>query len=123
MPAFALTRNTRTTVRWYVVVALLVFLVHARSQPILAQTVKVYVSSDSGDRLTSKAPLQFQLKTDGKSPAFQIDATVRYQTIGRDRSPAVPCRSDAFGVQPLGCRWPANRQAEACTPNTCKSAG
>jgi len=81
MPAFALTQNTRTTVRWYVVVALLAILVSARSPLVLAQTVRVYVSSDSGDRFASKAPLQFQRKTDGQSPAFQIDATVRYQTI------------------------------------------
>ena len=43
--------------------------------------VKIYVSSNAGDRLALKSALQFQPKTANLAQSFQIDDKVRYQTI------------------------------------------
>ena len=50
-------------------------------QALNAQTVKVHVSSKSGDRLTRKADLQFvDSKPDGDA-TFQINESVKYQKM------------------------------------------
>ncbi len=56
-------------------VAIPVFLETAR-----AQEVHLYVTSQAGDRITSKAALHFS-KTPSAGPVFKIDETSRYQEI------------------------------------------
>ena len=48
--------------------------------PLWGQEVTVYVSSKAGDRLSAKTPLRFEAAA-AKVPDFQIDDSVKYQTI------------------------------------------
>src|SRR3984893_3773988 len=51
------------------------------AQTLNAQTVKVHVSSKSGDRLTPKADLQFANTTPDGCATFQINDAVKYQKM------------------------------------------
>ena len=46
-----------------------------------AQTVQIHVSSNGGDRLTSKPDLQFAADSPAGGSTFRIDASVKHQTI------------------------------------------
>ena len=48
--------------------------------PLFGQDVNVYVSSKAGDRLSAKPPLHFEPAAP-TTPAFQIDDSVKYQTM------------------------------------------
>ena len=48
--------------------------------PLWGQEVTVYVSSKAGDRLSAKTPLRFEAAA-AKVPDFQIDDSVKYQTM------------------------------------------
>jgi hypothetical protein len=50
-------------------------------QALNAQTVKVHVSSKSGDRLTRKADLQFVDSNPDGGATFQINDSVKYQKM------------------------------------------
>jgi glucosylceramidase len=50
--------------------------------PAWAQQARIYVSSQAGDRLTAKPPLQFQAGRRGSTPTtFTVDESARYQRI------------------------------------------
>lgn len=61
---------------WLLTLALCAF-----NLPALCQEVTVYVSSQAGDRLTRKSPLQFQAQGLAAKASFQIDEATRYQEM------------------------------------------
>src|SRR5438105_7708065 len=60
----------------FVLAALLLFCSHA-----VSQDIQIFVSSQAGDRLTTKHPLHFEDKREPVSPAFEINDAVTYQKI------------------------------------------
>lgn len=70
------TRHRRALCEGVVIAALA-----ACCTPALCQTVQVYVSSKSGDRLTVKPPLRFNAKSYSERATFTINDQVAYQTM------------------------------------------
>src|SRR5882724_9277883 len=68
-------------VRKWVQFAILMLAVSFHAATLRAQTVKVHVSSKAGDRLTAKPDAQFAKGNGGGDPAFQINDSVKYQTM------------------------------------------
>ena len=61
--------------------AVLVLAVSFHAAALRAQTVRIHVSSKAGDRLTAKPDAQFAKGNATSGPAFQINDSVKYQTI------------------------------------------
>lgn len=53
----------------------------AKTSFVFGQEVKVVVSSSAGDRLTEKAPLQWQTSTAEKKADFLLEDSVTFQTV------------------------------------------
>src|SRR5215472_17587014 len=77
LPDFALGRTCRSG-RAIAILPTLLFT--ATLAPLWGQEVTVYVSSKAGDRLSAKKPLSFEPDAT-KASDFQIDNSVKYQTI------------------------------------------
>ncbi len=66
---------------WTRVFSLVVLAIFVCLVPAFGQEVRIYVSSQAGDRITPKSPLRFEPRTESKHLVFRINDAVRYQTI------------------------------------------